>query len=831
MSNDAMKCPDAECLSAFLAGAVTPAELASVNAHLPVCADCREVVGLSAYVAGVIASEPLPAVLPRQRRWGGWLSATAAAIAAIAVLAVSYRSWTPREPRQLLVDAVSRERRYVEPRLSGGFPWAPLATASRSAEPLHTDRMRLIGAAGTVLERTEGDDSPAARHAAALAQLLAERPHDAARLLSKLASSTSDAEISCDLAAALYTTALQRSDRAKAAEALAAANFALRLRPAMPEALFNRALILEYLGLETQAREAWDRYLAVDPHSAWAAEARDRRARLAPSTSQGGEMRAHAALLAAARNPGNRSDVRTQLLAAARDAAYEARWNTSLYLLGLELDAVLHTGDASRVAEALLMRARIALHIGHDAMARLDAELAAQAIARIRDHGERDRAETSRQVIVGALESSPAGAVQFLSRLIAHGHRSYLPEMYLHRGHAFEKLRRLDDAAADYEAGISRVGWDRSWDRTITRDELYDAAIALAVTRGDASGAFAHSERSRGGRPDLELAVPREHAIVSYVSLEDRLLIFAIRNGEVVVVESAVTRDVLAREVDRLATAVGNEPQFRHAASLLYTRLIAPAAKHIGTARTVVFVPDAPLRNVPFSALVGRDGRFLVEAHRIVVASSVTAYLKLAAHAGRADVAPSLLLITGPPRPDGAFGRLFAAEREARNVAAVYRDRVERVSSSITLPDLERRSARAGVIHFTGHAVDPDDDTDAALVTFTPSQGAGRLNATEIAAAQLSRGGVVVLAACSTGKSGSRNGSSVAQAFLDAGASSVVATLWPIQDDFASEFFPRFHQHLVRGESAADALRASQLEWIRQGAPLGTWAAVQVIGS
>ncbi|HEX2122229.1 MAG TPA: zf-HC2 domain-containing protein, partial [Thermoanaerobaculia bacterium] len=511
MSNDAMRCPDAECLSAFLDGAVAPAELASVKAHLSVCADCREVVGLSAYAAEVIASEPVQAVRPRQQRWARSLSAAAAAITAIAVLVVSYRSWTPREPRQLLVDAASGERRYVEPRLTGGFPWAPLATASRGSEPLHPDRMRLIGAAGTVLERTEGDDSSKARHAAALAQLLAERPAEAARLLSKLAPSTSDAEIWCDLAAASYTTALQRSDRAKAAEALAAANFALRLRPAMPEALFNRALILEFLGLENEAREAWDRYLAVEPHGAWAAEARERRARLAPSASQGGEMRAHSALLAAARDPGNRSGVRTQLLAAARDAAYEGRWSTSLYLLGLELDALLDSGDASRVAETLLMRARIALHIGHDAMARADADLAAEAIARIRDDGERERAETSRQVIAGAVEKRPAAAVQLLSRLIARGHRSHLPEMYLHRGHALEQLRRLDDAAADYEAGISRVGWDRSWDRAITRDELHDAAIALAVSRGDASGAFAHSERSRGGRPDLELAVPRDH--------------------------------------------------------------------------------------------------------------------------------------------------------------------------------------------------------------------------------------------------------------------------------------------------------------------------------
>jgi CHAT domain-containing protein len=59
-----------------------------------------------------------------------------------------------------------------------------------------------------------------------------------------------------------------------------------------------------------------------------------------------------------------------------------------------------------------------------------------------------------------------------------------------------------------------------------------------------------------------------------------------------------------------------------------------------------------------------------------------------------------------------------------------------------------------------------------------------------------------------------------------------VATLWPIDDDAAAEFFPRLHHYLLGGLSPADAVRATQLEWIRKrNAPPGLWAAVQTIGS
>src|SRR6185436_19117103 len=68
------------------------------------------------------------------------------------------------------------------------------------------------------------------------------------------------------------------------AEALAAADEALRIDPTLPEALFNRALIIERLRLRDQARAAWQRYLDADPRGPWANEARQRLGSLAPVT-------------------------------------------------------------------------------------------------------------------------------------------------------------------------------------------------------------------------------------------------------------------------------------------------------------------------------------------------------------------------------------------------------------------------------------------------------------------------------------------------------------------------------------------------------------------
>ena len=72
----------------------------------------------------------------------------------------------------------------------------------------------------------------------------------------------------------------------------------------------------------------------------------------------------------------------------------------------------------------------------------------------------------------------------------------------------------------------------------------------------------------------------------------------------------------------------------------------------------------------------------------------------------------------------------------------------------------------------------------------------------------------------------------MARAFLAAGAPSVIANLWAIEDSEAAEFFPLVHARLAAGDSPATALRAAQREWMRDPrASLALWTAVQVIGS
>src|SRR5437660_6301854 len=185
-----------------------------------------------------------------------------AVLALVVVLAACHGGSPAARMRAL----ASRGGRTVEARLTG-FAWSPIRV-QRGTPAIDPARLELAGAAGAVIEKTpNGRD-------AGIGYLIIDRDADAVEALQEAAQqSPNDPKIWSDLAAARYTLAARGDKAYELPRALAAADHALRLEANMPDALFNRALIIERLGISEAARRAWQRYLQNDGTSKWANEA------------------------------------------------------------------------------------------------------------------------------------------------------------------------------------------------------------------------------------------------------------------------------------------------------------------------------------------------------------------------------------------------------------------------------------------------------------------------------------------------------------------------------------------------------------------------------
>jgi CHAT domain-containing protein len=424
-----------------------------------------------------------------------------------------------------------------------------------------------------------------------------------------------------------------------------------------------------------------------------------------------------------------------------------------------------------------------------------------------------------------------------------------VPELLRRRGRTYQALGDLDRAAADFEAAVAEIerhretlreGEDR-WGVFHASEELFADAIELATLRHDAQTAFDYAERSRARALFDTLAskwrrvtpadVPEGTAIVEYAVQANATYVFVVSDGAVRVSRQRLQRTEVVAGIVALvdASEASDGLRARRAGTQLYRLLIEPVANVLPRKSRLVIVPDPTLGCVPFAALLDGKGRYLVETHTLTTEPSA-AFFTRARHAQRSHPQNALVIFGAE-----GLGRLEAAEREARAVARIYPHATFLSGERATADAFRREAANADIVDFAGHSVASTRGTrDSYLLLGGRNAPEAHFEAREIAAMTFPKTSLVVLAACATatGEVRATEGSiSVARSFLAAGVPSVIATLWPIDDAAAASFFVALHSRVAQGMPAAEALQATQVEWIRrdQRSP-AMWAAVQIIG-
>jgi CHAT domain-containing protein len=541
----------------------------------------------------------------------------------------------------------------------------------------------------------------------------------------------------------------------------------------------------------------------------------------------------------------------------AHDAILRGRWDIAASFVDLELEIARRIGDDVHLAEALLIRAVVRERLKDRAGARADAADAALTIAKLQDPAYRSFLQADHMSVVARLAPTPEEASALTTAAIefvmAKGDRMKLPSLLLQRARALRQTGRLDGARLDLDRGIAALEASREslprgdarWGAFCGDEELFEEAIDLAVQEEDPGRALDVAEKARarvlletyGRAPTVDYrALPRDAVVVEYVSLPSRTIILTADVSGVRATVTPWTRDALAADVERLVRAFSHDETetARRTSALLYRRLVQPVAGHLLGAKTLVLVPDATLAPVPFSALVDPAGGYLLEKHVIVVAPSAAVFAA-AAQRGRNAVAPRSVLVVASSGSGEDAGALAFVDMEANAVARAYPHAVRLAEDGAQFEELGKDAAGADVIHFAGHGVGDDSGLEPASILLRERGKERRVAVSEIAGLRLTRTSTVVLAGCSTARGERRSSEgviSVAHGFLIAGAPSVIATLWPIDDAGSAALFPQLHARLAEGLEPAAALRAVQLEAIARGTvPASLWAALQTMGN
>jgi CHAT domain-containing protein/Tfp pilus assembly protein PilF len=342
--------------------------------------------------------------------------------------------------------------------------------------------------------------------------------------------------------------------------------------------------------------------------------------------------------------------------------------------------------------------------------------------------------------------------------------------------------------------------------------------------------------------------------LLEYSLGADRSYVWAITRGGLASYELP-SQQVITKAAQKVYALLANAPssdtegKLNLAAHELSDLILSPAASQLNRPRIIV-VADGALNYIPFQLLPAPNSAAeqLVASHEIINAPSASVLGQLRQETSQRRRATNVLAAFGDPvfpsnfaqqgnrvntaqvareiQPTGdsldtaSFEQLFFAKLELANLRGVAGDRTLLATRFDATPEKLRNTdlTRYAILHLATHGIlDPKRPERSGLVLSTiNSQGQpqnGFVGLQDIYSLHAPVD-LVVLSACRTGLGKDVRGEGLiglTRGFMYAGASSVVASLWKVDDEATAELMKRFYTNMLRrGMRPPEALRAAQ---------------------
>ena len=392
---------------------------------------------------------------------------------------------------------------------------------------------------------------------------------------------------------------------------------------------------------------------------------------------------------------------------------------------------------------------------------------------------------------------------------------------------------------------IALVNADNAQQRQFLTDAIYSTEL-----RTGPSSLAQQSIANPVHLAKLQHDLPAHTLLIEYVLAEPNSYALAVTNRSVVPY-TLPARSQVEADANRYRKEIRTQKPDPQLAHQLFTELMGPITEYDKNTDLVI-VADGALHLLPFSAL-GDKNAYVLQTHTLDVQPSSTVfdllttrsatrpastmpYVGIAAWTKAADTRnPIVRAISGPQR-----SQLVALPDSQKEVETIAADLPK--PSTILLGDQATEAhfkalplGSTDVIHLALHGYADLDYPDRSALIFAPEQQStqedGLLQVREIRQLHLNSR-MVTLSACNTGVGPVGQGgiANIVNAFIEAGADTVVSTLWELEDHATEHLMTQFYSHLATHERKTDALRAAQLELLNQGLPPYYWASFQIVG-
>ena len=348
--------------------------------------------------------------------------------------------------------------------------------------------------------------------------------------------------------------------------------------------------------------------------------------------------------------------------------------------------------------------------------------------------------------------------------------------------------------------------------------ELYRKHPELRAQRGEFRPLDQAELASLLGGPEtavLEFAIVDRRAFAFTVTLD--------QSGAPRIESHPLKTDRLEDEITEFRTQLANRDlNYRESARALYTRLLGPAAAALRNKKRLVIVPDGPLWELPFQALVSPAGKHLIEETTVFYAPSLAAAREMRAlRRTSAQASRTLLAIGAPAKSAASLPPLREAQFELRQVGQIYGGAAAEVlvGEQADKRRWKEEAPNYRILHIATHGVMDSNNPLSSFFDLNRSAGDPEdsiLPAREILKMNL-RADLAVLSACEMARGKYRFGEGMigmSWAFLIAGTPTTVVSQWKVDSASTTRLMVAFHKNLKSHpdfSGKADALRDAAL--------------------
>jgi CHAT domain-containing protein len=339
---------------------------------------------------------------------------------------------------------------------------------------------------------------------------------------------------------------------------------------------------------------------------------------------------------------------------------------------------------------------------------------------------------------------------------------------------------------------------------------------------------------------EVQGRLPEDTAILEYFIARDQLIIFLLTTQDVFAYPSTPTMDVLPL-LEELAFQFSKfqyGPAYyeRHKSALLHAvqdlldrlgeKLLGPVWEKLAGVKTLSIIPHGPLHALPFQAL-RQNGRYLIETHAVSYAPSAAVlnycWNKSSAHNHEGPFDGTALLVGVPDE------RATQVSQEIQTLAALIDGSNVLLGEDATLERVRVAAPNCDLLHLAAHGLFRPDAPLLSSIHLADNWMAVQ----DVYDLDL-KASLVTLSACETGLGHDEGGDEMVglvRGFLHAGASSLLVSLWMVDDQSMTDLMTRFYTHWLAGKPKSQALRQAQVELIGQYEHPYYWAPMVLVGN